>query len=280
MAENSKIEWTDHTFNPWLGCTRVSPGCQHCYAETQATRVKLVEWGPKANRRRTGVDNWRGPVKWNAKAEKLGIRFKVFCSSMADVFDDHPSIRPEWRGELWALIRETPHLDWLLLTKRPENWAKFLPNRSPPPSLQHARLGVTIEDQPRFDERSPHIIREHGHGWPTFVSYEPALGAVDWRPAIHAIDWLICGGESGHGARPMHPDWARQTRDDCNDAGVPFFFKQWGEWARLPEGSAPEPFIDKGAAHFLPESGNWMARIGKHAAGRHLDGALHDAVPA
>lgn len=232
VTENSKIEWTDHTFNPWLGCTRVSPGCEHCYAEAISKRTGLVQWGPKGTRRRTGAENWRHVIRWNTKAGRLGKRYSVFCASMADVFDDHPSIRPEWRGELWAMIRETPKLDWLLLTKRPENWAKFLPNRSPPPSLKHVRLGVTIEDQRRFDERAPHLIREAAHGWPTFVSYEPALGPVDFAPAIHAIGWLIAGDESGHGARKADENWYRDARDVCRSAGVPFFLKQRVEGGR------------------------------------------------
>jgi protein gp37 len=232
VTENSKIEWTDHTFNPWLGCTRVSPGCEHCYAEALSKRTGLVGWGVGSTRRHTSADYWRAPVRWNAKAAKQGRRFSVFCASMADVFDDHPSVRPEWRGDLWKLIADTPCLDWLLLTKRPENWAKFLPARSPGSKWAHVRIGCTIEDQRRFDERAPHMIREHGHGWQTFVSYEPALGPVDFAPAIHAIGWLIAGDESGHGARRSDENWYRDARDVCRSAGVPFFLKQKVEGAR------------------------------------------------
>lgn len=127
MAENSAIEWTDHTFNPWWGCQKVSPGCDHCYAETWDLRFHAAapHWGPGAPRRRTGADTWRQPLKWHRKAVAAGVRPRVFCASMADVFDNQ--VDPAWRADLWSLIRVTPALRWLLLTKRPQNIRKMLP---------------------------------------------------------------------------------------------------------------------------------------------------------
>ena len=119
MGDNTKIEWAHHTFNPWVGCTKVSPACDNCYAEGWAKRSGMVQWGPHAERRRTSEGNWRQPLKWNAEAERLGVRYRVFCSSLADVFDN--AVPVQWRIELMKLICETRHLDWLLLTKRPQN---------------------------------------------------------------------------------------------------------------------------------------------------------------
>lgn len=189
MTQNSKIEWTHHTFNPWWGCTRVSPGCEHCYAETFAKRTGLG-WGPRAPRRFFGEKHWSEPLRWNAAAVRAGERRRVFCASMADVFEDRPDI-PElaaWRTRLWWLIDETPALDWLLLTKRPENWSRMVP----PGWLESPRPNVwamtTAEDQERADQRIPELLKIPAavRG----VSYEPALGAVDFKP------WL--GGDCEH----------------------------------------------------------------------------------
>ena len=208
MAQNTGIAWCSHTFNPWLGCTRVSEGCVHCYAETMAARFNMVDWGPRAERKRTSESNWRAVKRW-----KPG---RVFCASMADVFDDHPSIQPEWRADLWQLISETPQHEWLLLTKRPESIDV--------PSLPNVRIGVTTENQERADERIPVLLSKWSG--PNFVSYEPAIGPVDfsrWR-----MDWIIAGGESGRGRRPPELQWFRDARDCCERLGTAFFFKQWG----------------------------------------------------
>lgn len=309
--ENTKIEWADHTFNPWIGCTRVSPACGQggkggCYAEATATRFKLVDWGPTATRRRTSDDNWRKPLSWNRKAQAAGLRPKVFCASMADVFDDHESIQPEWRFQLWKLIAETPHLDWLLLTKRPENWPLLLPVSEPNAMFPHVRLGVTIEDQPRFDERGPVLQFAADLGWPTFVSYEPALGLVDWRPAFEgkAIGWLISGGESGPRSRPSHPAWFRAARDICAEFGIPYLHKQWGEWLPWAQFDGADIADDPEQTRFKTmewENGRWndvgypmwcdsvdgniddehcTAMVGKKAAGRLLDGVEHNGMPS
>ena len=228
MAENSKIEWTDHTFNPWIGCQKVSPGCDHCYAETQNAFRKWNggTWGPHAPRKRTSDANWRKPKQW-AKAAN-GHRPRVFCASLADVFDNKAPAGA--RGDLFDLIRDTPQLDWLLLTKRPENVAKMLPTDWGHGWL-NVWLGTTCEDQHHFDRRWPILS-----GVPAavhFISYEPALGPLtigDARPS-----WIICGGESGSGARYMEPAWACSLRDECAAVGVAYFFKQMTGKKPIPD---------------------------------------------
>jgi protein gp37 len=159
MAADSKIEWTDHTFNPWVGCTKVTPGCDHCYAESWARRSGLVKWG-KNPRKRTSETYWRGPINWNTRAANFSQihhrRQRVFCASLADVFDNQ--VEAGWRSDLFALIRTCDRLDWLLLTKRPQNIANMLP---PDWGDGYANvwLGTTAEDQKRFDQRWTHLSR-------------------------------------------------------------------------------------------------------------------------
>jgi protein gp37 len=229
MGENSKIEWTDHTFNPWIGCQRVSPGCDHCYAEAMMDhRYRKVQWGPHGQRVRTSKATWSGPPKW-AKAAN-GHRPRVFCASLADVFDNKA---PDGaRLDLFDLIRSTPELDWMLLTKRPENAAKMLPANWEG-GWPNVWLGTTCEDQEHFDRRwsilgrVPATVR--------FVSYEPALGPLTLGDA--PPDWVICGGESGAGARTrfMDPAWARAVRDECAAKGVAFFMKQMTKKMPIPD---------------------------------------------
>jgi protein gp37 len=294
MAENTKIEWADHTFNPWIGCAKVSTGCKFCYAETlMDTRYGRVEWGVNGTRVKTGPDNWKKPLQWNRQAEKLGIRYRVFCSSLADVFEDRPELN-EWRNELFTLIRITPHLDWLLLTKRPENirdilyrasctngnyltepWlAKWWDGDNGAPS--NVWLGTSVEDQAAADERIPNLLRAPAKL--RFLSCEPLLGSVDLARVlwIHSessnlrapvigwkhfdergnagIDWVIAGGESGPKARPMNPDWARSLRDQCKEANVPFLFKQWGEYLPFERDVQP-PFWKSQAGDFVDGHG-------------------------
>jgi protein gp37 len=227
MGEVTKIEWTDHTFNPWIGCQKVSPGCDHCYAEAMMDhRYGRVRWGPRGARSRTSEGNWRQPLKWARQA--CGHRPRVFCASLADVFDN--KVPKEWRGDLWELIRKTPELDWMLLTKRPENIRRMLPNGWP---WDHVWLGTTTEDQRHYDQRwrilsdIPAAIR--------FISYEPALGSL--RLHGHSLpDWVICGGESGaQQARMMEPAWARAMRDQCRELGVAFFMKQMTKRVPIPK---------------------------------------------
>ena len=251
MAEHTKIEWAHHTFNPWLGCTAISAACDHCYAEAWAKRFGEPElWA--GTRRRTSAANWAQPLTWNRRAKAEGRRYRVFCASLADVFDNQVPV--SWRDDLWALIERTPHLDWLLLTKRPQNIAKMLPpGERWGDGWPHVWLGTTVETQKEAERRIPQLLSVPARL--RFLSCEPLLGPVDltaiprtrtvgfMRPLdgrFNRIDWVIAGGESGQHARPMHPDWARSLRDQCATAGTAFFFKQWGEYRPAPEEELPE----------------------------------------
>lgn len=228
MAETSKIEWTDATFNPWVGCQKVSPGCDHCYAEGWAKRSGMVQWGPHAERRRTSPANWKQPFKWAKEARAARVRRKVFCASLADWLDNR--VPTQWREDLAVMIDETPELDWLLLTKRPENFSKLAPwhDDDIPPNVW---IGTTAEDQERFDHRWRYIRDLHAV---RFISYEPAIGALS-LPRTNNPDWVICGGESGAGARHMDPAWARALRDECKAEGIAFFMKQMTGKAPIPD---------------------------------------------
>jgi protein gp37 len=232
--ENSKIEWCDHTFNPWIGCQHVSPGCDHCYAEAMMDhRYGKVEWGPHGERKRTSEENWKKPIKWNADARAFkrehGYRPRVFCASLADVFDNE--VPKDWRVELFALIRECRRLDWLLLTKRPQNIVKMLP-LDWGDGYRNVWLGATAENQTYFDQRW-RILQKIPAGI-KFISYEPALGPLRLPNKGPLPDWLISGGESGGGARPLDPQWVRDVIEDCYRRGVAPFHKQWGTHSSNP----------------------------------------------
>ncbi|MGH8446492.1 MAG: phage Gp37/Gp68 family protein [Solimonas sp.] len=338
MSAQTKIEWCDSTFNPWIGCTRVSPACDDCYAaRSTPARTGGVKWGAGEARRRTAAANWKLPERWNREqfvqcvkcgwrgykkggpacpeccsGEEIPARRRVFCASLADWLDNEVPI--EWLVDLLDLIRRTPNLDWLLLTKRIGNWKKriqdatsacwesnpalrdwlldWVGERSTPANVW---IGSTTESQKRADEdvrkllRVPAIVR--------FLSIEPMLGSVNLcscdgaayraqgHPFLidiscplhgkHRVHWVIAGGESGPKARPSHPDWYRALRDQCAAAGVPFLFKQWGEWSpHAPPGckTEPGPSAPDGWKHF------W--RVGKANAGRLLDGREHSEFPA
>lgn len=357
MSENSKIEWTDHTFNPWEGCQKVGPGCDHCYAETRNARFAggtAVNWGPGAPRRRTSPANWRKPLQWNRDGAFYAIhgrRQRVFCASLADVFDNQ--VPETWRWDLFRLIRDTPNLDWLLLTKRIGNARQMLNeaagaalndfvgaptwDASPWPNVW---LGATIVNQEEGDRDIPKLLAVPAHV--RFLSMEPLLGDVYLRNipignhhddlgfprdctvfdplhplARKRIDWVIVGGESGPGARPMHPEWARSLRDQCAAAGVPFLFKQWGEWGQYVNEDhythcgaerQAHAWVDSatgahGKCWLVDDDGTWsnwtgqppegdghdgrtiastvavMGWHGKKIAGRLLDGMQHDGFP-
>ena len=322
MAENTKIEWAHHTFNPWIGCTKVGPGCDNCYAADLSKARLGVPWGPGEPRRHTAASTWKQPRAWNNRAAKLGIRYRVFCASLADVFDNE--VPTAWRAELFQLIRETPHLDWLLVTKRIGNAAKMAEAAGGLP--ENVWLGATIVNQLEADRDIPKLLAVKGPRF-RFLSMEPLLGPVDLRTLstlqfrdaemldalsgqlsgmfgdycptrLPALDWIIVGGESGPNARPMHPDWARNIRDQCAAAGVPFLFKQWGEWEASLDRERDDPdwradytnnYVDRGKSRWLNLAGGCgfhgerfhvMRRVGKKAAGRLLDGVQHDGVPA
>jgi protein gp37 len=295
--KNSSIEWTHHTFNPWIGCAKVSPGCANCYAETlMHKRLGRVQWGVNGTRVRTSDAYWRQPFKWNREAMDAGVRQRVFCASLADVFEDRPELRP-WRTHLFAMIQHTPHLDWLLLTKRPENVIEMVVWDAPGCKLpENVWIGSSVENQEQADKRIPELLRVPARV--RFLSMEPLLGPVDFQhvvtpaspDALRGVAWVIVGGESGRNARPMHPDWARSIRDQCQAAGVPFFFKQWGEWHHDPQFSPTAPkrcYMDtSGTRHEHRGSPDQFRnghlafdRVGKHLAGRLLDGREWSEFP-
>jgi protein gp37 len=333
MGENSNIEWTDHTFNPWRGCTHATaageahPGCTHCYAEQLSKRnpKALGVWGERGVRVMGTPAYWRQPLKWNEAAEREGVRKRVFCASLADVLEDwqgpildskgrklwrcwdntrieasesRPS--PRWspltmddlRRDLFALIDATPNLDWLLLTKRPENiqrmWRQFGTFERVNPECfglhRHRRDNVwlltSVSNQATADALVPELLKCR-HLVPVLgLSCEPLLGPINFR--WRGLDWVIAGGESGPHARPMHPDWARSLRGQCQAAGVPFFFKQWGEWAPNDVAAKPQAeWTPCGAdrIHVWDGGEEVSLRIGKKAAGRLLDEMEWDEFP-
>jgi len=319
MSEQTSIEWCHHTFNPWWGCQEAGPGCDHCYARGMAERFypKQQLWGVGSSRmvftsgfgksEDPDPKHWNAPLAWNKKAQRDGVRRRVFCLSMGDWADNHP-VATEQRVHLWPLIKRTPWLDWLLLTKRignaramlPADWGDGYPN---------VWLGATVVDQAEADRDIPKLLATPARV--RFLSIEPMLGPVDLatihnttslgegQPYLHPlsgcvsdghgdvcsverIDWVIAGGESGPKARPAHPDWLRSLRDKCAAAGVAFMLKQWGEWLPVhPTGAA----IDGCGATperepaFRFAHGHHFTKVGKKAAGRLLDGVQHDEFP-
>lgn len=255
MAENSGIEWTHHTFNPWWGCTKVSPGCDHCYAERDAARFAptMKLWGEDGSRRTFGEKHWRQPLLWNERAQRAGVRQRVFCASMADVFDkDAPG---DERARLWRLIKATPHLDWLILTKRIGNAARMLPADWPQTDgvplagyYPNVWLGISVVNQEEADRDIPKLLKIPAAV--RFLSCEPLLGPMSIYPYLYTPDaqniakpgtshlhWVIVGGESGHKARPMDEEDAWRIRKQCAHAKVAFFFKQGSQanWPRFKD---------------------------------------------
>lgn len=258
LSSGTLIEWAHFTFNPWIGCTKVSAECKNCYAETWSERmgsaaVKGVKvWGPDAARHLTSDANWREPYRWNRAAMEAGERWRAFCASLADIFEGRADL-DVLRARLWKVVEECTWIDWLFLTKRPENVLAMVPaswlTKWPP----HVWIGTSAGTQATFDERLPHLAKIPAPV--RFVSCEPMLGPVDISAYADAIDWVICGGESGAHARPMNVAHARALRDQCVSLGVAFFLKQWGE--HDADGSD----------------------LGKKNTGRVLDGRTWDAFP-
>lgn len=215
-----------HTFNPWWGCNKVSEECFRCYAKDIAHHYKHEVWGParKTDRRLFGDHHWAEPLTWNRQAEQQGHRRNVFCASMADVFELHPMI-DESRARLWKLIEATPWLNWLLLTKRPENIMTLAPWGTSA-WADNIWVGTSVGLQKRADERIPKLLEVPAAV--RFLSCEPLLGPLDLSPWVNQLQWVICGGESGSGFRPLNLDWARTLRQQCQDTNTPFFFKQHG----------------------------------------------------
>lgn len=272
MAEETKISWTatdgkpGATFNPWMGCERISEGCKHCYAETFVSgRMGLPLWGPvrSTERQRTSLANWKKPLAWDRTAQREGRRIKVFCASLADVFEDNPQVA-SWRADLFRLIERTTHLDWLLLTKRADRMAALAREAGWRDSWpDNVWAGTTVENQDKADKRIPDLLKVPARV--RFLSCEPLLeqvsletipanvpplpGMPGWWDYFNALDgigynqdgydesgrasfprlsWVICGGENSRPARSFDLGWARSLRDQCRAAGVPFFFKQAG----------------------------------------------------
>ena len=310
MGENSRIEWTDHTFSPWWGCTPVSEGCENCYAAAWANRYGFDCFGKGKPRRLFGKKHWTDPIRWDRKAREIGVKKKVFSGSMCDVFDEEA---PEGsRNALFGQVLNTPNLIWILCTKRPQNIPRMTPSYwwdvGFPGNLW---MLVTAENQARVDERVPLILKVPAKV--RGVSIEPMVGPMDikhllphpfnrephspwcedcigphpsfdgWkqtREDNHGpfLDWVVLGFESGRGARPGHPDWARKVREDCQAAGVPFFFKQWGEWLPVgPDDEHPGSKFDIGKKWLDGHVASF--RVGKKAAGRLLDGRTWDEFP-
>lgn len=232
MAEQSEISWTDATFNPFIGCTKVSAACDHCYAERDNTRRGWVPgWGPGVPRKRTSEAYWKQPLRWNRKAAESGKPLRVFCASLADVFDNE--VDQTWRDDLWALVRATPNLRWILLTKRIGNARKMLPadwdHNVFGGAYRHVGLMSTLENQEVWDRDFPKLMRLPAawHG----VSAEPLLGHIDIAPLVAKCgkpDWIITGGESGPGFRQLDMDAVRGIRDECNRLDITFHHKQNG----------------------------------------------------
>jgi protein gp37 len=278
MGQNSSIEWTDDTFNGWWGCFKISPGCANCYAETFAKRTGRNIWGPPQTTKRWRTKGpWEDIFRWDKGAKDEGVRRKVFCQSMSDFFEDHPQL-PPWRKQALDIFGQLEWSDLLLLTKRPENVIPMLIEAGLDPEkwlAEHPYVWIgTSMETPAYKKRIeylrqiPAAIR--------FLSLEPLLadlGQLD----LTGIHWVIVGGESGPGARPMHPDWVRSIRDQCQAAGVAFFFKQWGEWA--PDCLCLDKSICRQIPRPNPGKVGVMFRCGKKAAGRLLDGCEWSQFP-
>lgn len=316
MADETLISWADMTFNPWIGCTRISPACDGCYAaHLMETRMGRVQWGGPGKgagtRERTSDANWRKPLAWDKKAKAEGRRPFVFCSSLADVFDNE--VPTEWRRDLFELIAATPNLVWLLLTKRPQNIVKMVKEIRMMPS--NIAFGTTIEDRERAKKNLPGLIVAAGlRPLFLFASCEPLIGdlgdlkpwmqgdpntqqllegerfeqgikiGADGWPKLPAVGWWITGGETdqgSHKARPTHPNWFRSIRDQAIYHGLAYHHKQNGEF--LPSSVAvPMNLHHKTQPDWVGEqndTGEKVYKVGKHRSGRELDGVTHDAFP-
>lgn len=268
MGKNSPIEWTNHTFNPWWGCVKVSAACKNCYAEAWAKRVGQKVWGPLAPRRFFSDRHWAEPIRWNKAAQEDGARARVFCASMADVFEDRRDLDAS-RERLWSLIEQTPYLDWLILTKRPQLISGFAPWTNDWPS--NVWIGTTVEDSTAAEQRLPFLTKIPAAV--RFISAEPLVGPLDLDNWIEDLDWVITGGESGPRARPSSPSWFIDLLNQCMRAEVAFHFKQWGDWMPGDGINFAKSKVE------LAADGTQMLRVGKKTAGRVLVGDTWDGLP-
>lgn len=306
--EGTGISWADLTMNFWIGCQEVSPACKHCYARDftnarvnaarKAAGKPPIEWGPSGARYQTSESNRRKPLRWNRVAAEAGVRLRVFCSSLSDWADN--AVPDEWRAEIAEMILATPHLDWMLLTKRIGNAEKMLRKMFPQGVPSNVWLGITVCNQEEADRDIPKLVSVTeilgiDIAW---LSMEPLLGAVEiLADYMELLGLVIVGGESGSKARPIHPDWVRALRDECAAAGVAFHFKQWGEYLPVFDRDVEDPdWRDcsrwqherpKGRWHnlaggtgFHGERVVYVDRVGTRKAGHLLDGREHREMPA
>ena len=285
--KHTEIAWCHSTFNAWEGCTKVGPGCDNCYAESRNQRFHAGNnWGPGAPRLLRSDAYWREPLKWERDHENFktlhGCRQRVFCSSLADVFDNEGPA--DQRARLFELIKATPHLDWLILTKRIGNAVKMLP-ADWGDGYPNVWLGATVVNQEEANRDIPKLLSICAKI--KFLSLWPLLGPIEFAkvPGFNKIGlylgnwWVVSGGESGHNARPSHPDWHRSLRNQCKNAGVPFLFKQWGEW--LPDSQTSSLTVERVTVSekYCFADDELASRVGTKKSGRLLDGVLHDEFP-
>lgn len=276
MAE-TKIEWAHYTFNPWRGCHKVSAACDNCYAEGWAERYGKKIWGPPGSTEREMAAEayWKGPVKWNAAAFAAGVRYRVFCLSLGDVFERDVRLDVQ-RARLFELIEGTPQLDWLLLTKRPELATRLAPDHWADCWPDNVWMGTTVENQAAADKRIPKLMQVPVQiRW---LSMEPLLGPVNlyrvMRGPLHVqLDWIVVGGESGGKARPMHYEWLYNILQACWWSDTPALFKQWGEYV-------PQDAIGRSPTDNVVTSKQWdYVKVGKKKAGRRFQGEEHNGFP-
>lgn len=276
MSAKTEISWTDASWSPWWGCTAVSPACDHCYAESFSRRLGYAEgstkfpiWGKNAERRSFGDEHWAKPLKWNKSAGKRGRRIRAF-PSMCDPMEDRRDL-DQPRERWYRLIEDTPNIDWLILTKRPQNFRRFLPSEWLVNPRANVWLMATVEsseylwraDALRF---TPAVV----HG----LSVEPLLGPIpELRDHLDGIDWVITGGESGAKARPANPQWFRDIRDLCRANNVAYHHKQNGEWVSVSE-------VEEPGRHHHFEDGRTVRRVGVKSAGSTIDGQEWKQFPA
>lgn len=319
MADRTGIQWTDATWNPIVGCSLASPGCTNCYAMSMAARLEAMGQEAYAGTTKPSATGpvWTGKVSVNRMALFKPLDWKkprrIFVNSMSDLF--HQSMKVEDILDVFTVMAIADQHDFQILTKRGDrmldfleqpgllediyaNWSTFSGGAREVQAwpLRNVLIGVSVEDQRRANERGRDLYSLAERGWRTFVSYEPALGPVDWT-GWNFLSGLISGGESGPRARPAHPDWHRAARDFCTAHGIPYFFKQWGSWEPAVDRERDDPdwrldyghkFGDDGATKWLNLAGGCgfhgerfhvMRRVGKARAGRLLDGREHNDLP-
>lgn len=304
----TKIEWASHVWNPIVGCSIVSPGCTNCYAMAMAARIEAAGTsGPRPSHYAGTTRNVNGNAVWTGKVELAPVHIltaplhwkkprRIFVNSMGDLF--HEAVAEEWIDAVFAVMRQCRQHSFQVLTKRSRRMQDYLIARADHRAIVQSPnvwLGTSVERQQEADERRRALHKVAEAGWMTWVSYEPALGPVDWS-GWEFIRWLVSGGESGPNARPSHPDWHRSARDWCKQNGIPYFFKQWGGWREPKEyegydtskGRAGKPpaFIvgADGSVHcfasrYIGDDFKVMIRVGKQSAGRVLDGMVYNGFP-